>query len=38
MQPKLYPRLTLALLTALNILNYVDRSVLWAVQEPIKDF
>ncbi|HEY6348631.1 MAG TPA: MFS transporter [Candidatus Angelobacter sp.] len=37
MQPKLYPRLTLALLTALNTLNYIDRSVLWAVQPLIKD-
>jgi MFS family permease len=36
MQPKLYPRLTLALLTGLNILNYIDRSVLWAVQPLIK--
>src|SRR5215469_380614 len=36
MQPKLYPRLTLALLTALNVLNYIDRSVLWAVQPLIK--
>lgn len=34
---KLYPRLTLALLTGLNILNYIDRSVLWAVQPLIKD-
>jgi MFS family permease len=37
MQPKLYPRLTLALLTGLNTLNYIDRSVLWAVQPLIKD-
>lgn len=36
MQPKLYPRLTLALLTALNTLNYIDRSVLWSVQPLIK--
>lgn len=36
MRPKLYPRLTLALLTALNVLNYIDRSVLWAVQPLIK--
>jgi predicted MFS family arabinose efflux permease len=36
MQPKLYPRLTLALLTGLNILNYIDRSVLWAVQPLVK--
>src|SRR5215510_486684 len=37
MSPKLYPRLTLALLTGLNILNYIDRSVLWAVQDLVKD-
>ena len=37
MQPKLYPRLTLALLTGLNILNYIDRSVLFSVQPLIKD-
>lgn len=36
MEPKLYPRLTLALLTGLNILNYIDRSVLWAVQPLVK--
>jgi len=36
MQPKLYPRLTLALLTGLNVLNYIDRSVLWAVQPLVK--
>jgi MFS transporter, Spinster family, sphingosine-1-phosphate transporter len=36
MSPKLHPRLTLALLTALNVLNYIDRSVLWAVQPLIK--
>ena len=36
MRPKIYPRLTLALLTALNVLNYIDRSVLWAVQPLIK--
>src|SRR5947209_8535485 len=36
MPPKLYPRLTLALLTGLNILNYIDRSVLFAVQPLIK--
>jgi len=33
---KLYPRTALALLTALNLLNYIDRSVLFAVQESIK--
>src|SRR5579864_3013872 len=37
LQPKLYPRLTLALLTALNVLNYMDRSVLWAVQDLVKN-
>jgi MFS family permease len=36
MQPKLYPRLTLALLTGLNVLNYIDRSVLFGVQPLIK--
>ena len=35
-QTKLYPRTTLALLTALNLLNYIDRSVLFAVQDLIK--
>lgn len=34
--PKLYPKTALALLTALNLLNYIDRSVLFAVQELIK--
>jgi MFS transporter, Spinster family, sphingosine-1-phosphate transporter len=34
--PKLYPRTALALLTALNLFNYIDRSVLFAVQELIK--
>lgn len=34
--PKLYPRAALALLTALNLLNYIDRSVLFAVQDLIK--
>jgi MFS transporter, Spinster family, sphingosine-1-phosphate transporter len=33
---KLYPRTTLILLTALNLLNYIDRSVLFGVQELIK--
>lgn len=37
MQPKLYPRTALALLTGLNILNYIDRNVLFAVQPLIKD-
>jgi len=36
MPTRLYPRLTLALLTGLNILNYIDRSVLWAVQDLVK--
>jgi MFS family permease len=35
-QTKLYPRTALALLTALNLLNYIDRSVLFAVQDLIK--
>lgn len=33
---KLYPRTALAILTALNLLNYIDRSVLFAVQDLIK--
>ncbi len=33
---KLYPRATLVLLTALNLLNYIDRSVLNAVQPLIQ--
>jgi MFS family permease len=33
---QLYPKTALALLTALNLLNYIDRSVLFAVQDPIK--
>ncbi len=33
---KLYPRTALAVLLALNLLNYIDRSVLYAVQELIK--
>jgi len=32
----MYPKTALALLTALNLLNYIDRSVLFAVQELIK--
>ncbi len=36
MSPKLYPRTALALLTALNLLNYIDRSVLFAVQDLVK--
>ena len=34
---KLYPRTALALLTALNLLNYIDRSVLFAVQPLVQD-
>ena len=34
--PKLYPRTALALLTTLNLLNYIDRSVLFAVQPLIE--
>ncbi len=34
--PKLYPRTALALLTALNLLNYIDRSVLFAVQPLVQ--
>src|SRR5258707_4641939 len=36
MPPKTYPYATLAVLTGLNVLNYIDRSVLWAVQPLIK--
>src|SRR5262249_9259040 len=36
MPPKLYPRLLLAVLTGLNILNYIDRNVLFAVQSEVK--
>lgn len=36
MPAKLYPRAALALLTALNLLNYIDRSVLYAVQDLVK--
>lgn len=35
-QVKLHPRTALALLTALNLFNYIDRSVLFAVQDLIK--
>jgi MFS family permease len=35
--PKLYPRTTLAVLTALNLFNYIDRSVLNAVQPLIQN-
>jgi predicted MFS family arabinose efflux permease len=34
--PKLYPRTALILLTALNLLNYIDRSVLFAVQPLVQ--
>ena len=34
--PRLYPRAALALLTLLNLLNYIDRSVLNAVQPLIQ--
>ena len=34
---KLYPRSALVLLTALNLLNYIDRSVLFAVQPLVQD-
>jgi MFS family permease len=36
MPPKLYPRLLLAVLTGLNILNYVDRGVLFGAQPLIQ--
>jgi MFS family permease len=36
MPPRLYPRLLLAVLTGLNILNYIDRNVLFAVQSDVK--
>ena len=35
-QVKLYPRTALVILTALNLLNYIDRSVLFAVQPLIQ--
>ncbi len=35
-EAKLYPRTALVLLTALNLLNYVDRSVLFAVQPLVQ--
>jgi predicted MFS family arabinose efflux permease len=37
MPPKAHPYAMLAVLTGLNILNYIDRSVLWAVQPLIKE-
>jgi predicted MFS family arabinose efflux permease len=36
MQPRSYARLALFLLTALNFLNYIDRSVLFAVQPLVQ--
>ena len=33
---RLYPRTALVLLTALNLLNYIDRSVLFAVQPLVQ--
>jgi multidrug resistance protein len=36
-ETKLYPRTALILLTALNLLNYVDRNVLFAVQPLVQD-
>ena len=35
-QPKLYPWTALVLLTTLNLLNYIDRSVLFAVQPLVQ--
>ena len=35
-QRKLYPWTALVLLTALNFLNYIDRSVLFAVQPLVQ--
>src|SRR6266851_1269842 len=35
-ETKLYPRTALVVLTALNLLNYVDRSVLFAVQPLVQ--
>jgi MFS transporter, Spinster family, sphingosine-1-phosphate transporter len=36
-QEKLYPRTALIVLTALNLLNYADRNVLFAVQPLVQD-
>jgi MFS family permease len=36
-QPDLQPRTALIILTALNLLNYVDRNVLFAVQPLVQD-
>ncbi len=35
-RPNLYPRTALIVLTALNLLNYIDRSVLFAVQPLVQ--
>ena len=37
MQPNLHPRLALALLTGLNVLNFIDRNVLLAIQPLVKE-
>ena len=37
MPQKLYPWTTLLVLTALNLLNYVDRNILYAVQPLVQD-
>ena len=34
---RLYPRTALLVLTALNLLNYADRNVLFAVQPLVQD-
>ena len=34
---KLYPRTALIVLTSLNLLNYADRNVLFAVQPLVQD-
>src|SRR5215813_5098717 len=36
-QRKLYPRAALVVLTALNLLNYIDRTVLFGVQTLIQE-
>jgi MFS transporter, Spinster family, sphingosine-1-phosphate transporter len=36
MQPRTFPRIALLLLTALNFVNYVDRNVLFAIQDLVK--
>jgi len=36
-RPQLYPRTALLLLTSLNLLNYIDRSVLFAVQPLVQE-